>query len=193
MNRDPIGELGGINLYRFAMNSSANRIDPNGEVVFDDEGFPVCPTGTEMDTYIRDPADSPAPSGGQAPSMLSRCKNHFKKAFDNYHPNKATWWERTEENFRFANEVIPGTYAPPGFGFLTGRAMARSAGAASLGQWIFNGFSGSTSGMATFTSLETGVIAGSVTLVNAIAVAATWEAGLFIGSMIEAGLFPPEE
>ena len=31
LSRDPIGEAGGLNLYRFCLNSPLDRTDPNGE------------------------------------------------------------------------------------------------------------------------------------------------------------------
>ena len=34
INRDPLGETGGINLYGFVANSPMNAVDPNGEWVF---------------------------------------------------------------------------------------------------------------------------------------------------------------
>jgi len=34
MNRDPIGEAGGINLYQFADNNSVNEIDPSGNQIY---------------------------------------------------------------------------------------------------------------------------------------------------------------
>jgi len=84
------------------------------------------------------------------------------------------------------NRVIPGALAPTGAGFVTGGAMAQEAEAMSLGQWALSGFSGSTTAAGTFTSLETGAIAGSVAIVNTVVVGAVWEAGVVIGSGIAA-------
>jgi len=68
LNRDPVGERGGLNLYRFCRNTSADLIDSNGRYVLDDEGFPVTPTGTAMDTYISDPNEPTTPPPPQTPS-----------------------------------------------------------------------------------------------------------------------------
>jgi RHS repeat-associated protein len=67
INKDPIDERGGLNLYRFCRNNSVTAIDSNGRYVLDDQGFPITRTGTAMDTYISDPnsgnQDSPGNPG----------------------------------------------------------------------------------------------------------------------------------
>jgi RHS repeat-associated protein len=55
LNRDPMGEWGGINLYGFVGNRPINEVDPYGLFVLDEDGFPILGTGTAMDSYIWDP------------------------------------------------------------------------------------------------------------------------------------------
>lgn len=64
--------------------------------------------------------------------------------------------------------------------------MAAALDTTSLGQWATGGFGGSTSGLASFTSLETGTLALGSAALNYLAVAATWEAGTFVGSAVAA-------
>ncbi len=54
LNRDPLGEAGGINLYGFVGNRPINEVDPYGLYVLDEDGFPVFGTGTAMDSYLWD-------------------------------------------------------------------------------------------------------------------------------------------
>jgi RHS repeat-associated protein len=54
LNEDPLGEAGGINLYRFAGNSPLNQIDPLGLYVLDEDGFPVEGSYNGLDVYFYD-------------------------------------------------------------------------------------------------------------------------------------------
>jgi len=53
LNRDPIGEQGGINLYGFANNNPVNLMDMDGREILD---YPVSPNG---EPTVRSPLDNP--------------------------------------------------------------------------------------------------------------------------------------
>jgi RHS repeat-associated protein len=178
LNRDPIGERGGLNLYGYVANSPIGLVDPLGL----EAGYTYNPDGSMTAPRLcwkRTP-----------PGVLM---DNFNNAFKHYKQNEPNWWDQTLENFRFSNEAIPGTFAPPLMGSLTGGSTAASVDAMSLGQWITGSFPGSASGLATFTSLETGAIAASVAAANYVLVAGAWEGGLLVGSALAAAgqqLFP---
>jgi len=49
LNRDPLGEAGGVNLYGFVLNDPVNAVDPWGLYAgdeFDNNGLENCPCGT---------------------------------------------------------------------------------------------------------------------------------------------------
>jgi RHS repeat-associated protein len=54
LNEDPLGEAGGINLYRFAGNAPVNRVDPWGLYVLDEDGFPVEGSYNGLGAYLYD-------------------------------------------------------------------------------------------------------------------------------------------
>jgi hypothetical protein len=47
-------ENGGINLYGFVFNNPVAYIDSDGMFILDDDGFPVLPIGTALDSYFYD-------------------------------------------------------------------------------------------------------------------------------------------
>jgi len=55
INRDPVGEEGGLNLYEFVQNNPCDRVDPLGLIRFGDENWPPTPGGPTffwIDTYF---------------------------------------------------------------------------------------------------------------------------------------------
>jgi RHS repeat-associated protein len=106
---------------------------------------------------------------------------------------KKGFWERSCENFKTTNEVIPGILAPPLMGFLTGGKMAEALGSITMRQWASMGFRGAVLGGAAFTVLETGVVVAGTAAVNFAYVALAWETGVAIGSIISAAIMPCEE
>jgi len=54
LNRDPLGETGDLNVFRFVRNSPLNFSDAFGLYVLDEDGFPLMPTGTALDSYFYD-------------------------------------------------------------------------------------------------------------------------------------------
>jgi RHS repeat-associated protein len=70
LNRDPIGEAGGINLYGYVGNSPPNRIDPLGL----DYGWPVVPPPGYPPTF-----PPPPPKPPQYPQGFSLCQRDLQK------------------------------------------------------------------------------------------------------------------
>ena len=68
--------------------------------------------------------------------------------------------------------------------------FAEATGGITSFRFFASGFRGATLGAATFTSLETGIIAGSVSLVNFAYVSAAFETGVLIGSLINVAITP---
>jgi len=103
---------------------------------------------------------------------------------------KRGFFERWWCYFKTTNEAIPGVTAT-GIGFVTGREFARVLDVPTVYQWVRSGFGGYTSTGAVgaaFTATETGILAGSGTMLNVIYAGAAFEFGLAIGSAINAGL-----
>jgi hypothetical protein len=106
--------------------------------------------------------------------------------------------ERVWDNFKTTNTVIPGIAAPallPGIGLraLTAGKVAEAVGGITPLQGALGGFRGATMGAATFTGIETGVIAAGTAALNFALVSASWEVRVGIGSLINAAIMPCEE
>jgi RHS repeat-associated protein len=111
---------------------------------------------------------------------------------------KKNYWQRAWEGFKFTNEMVPGLLAPAlvppiSIGLLTAGKMAEALDAITLAKWASGGFRGAILSGAAFTGLETGVVAIGTAAVNFAAVGVAWEAGVAIGSLINAAFMPCEE
>jgi len=106
---------------------------------------------------------------------------------------KKGYWERVGENFTTTNKAIPGLFAPPLMGVITGGKMAEGLGTTTFARWGLSGFRGATLSGATFTGAETGILAGATAAINFVGVAVAWETGVTVGSMISAAIMPCEE
>lgn len=100
------------------------------------------------------------------------------------------FWERAKSNFKITNNVLPGVLAPTGLGLLlgAGKAMANSFSipTVTLWDWYLSGFRGAVMGAATFTAVETGIVAVGTAAYSAALVALAFETGVLIGSAGEA-------
>jgi len=54
VTRDPIEEDGDMNLYRYVKSAPIDSVDAFGLYVLDEDGFPLTPTGTALDSYFYD-------------------------------------------------------------------------------------------------------------------------------------------
>jgi len=108
---------------------------------------------------------------------------------------KKPFWDRVSENFIKTNQIIPGVSAPPGLGLVLGasKTVAQTTGFLTAGQWFSIGLRGASLGSATFTTLETGVLVGVNSLYTTMIVGVSYEAGVGVGSVISALIFPCEE
>jgi RHS repeat-associated protein len=114
---------------------------------------------------------------------------------------KKGYWGRVWDNFVTTNQVVPGILAPSlsdripgiGIGLLTGGDIAEIVGGITPLKWALGGFRGATLGGATFTGIETGVIAVGTAALNYAVVSVAFEAGVGIGSMINAAIMPCDE
>jgi RHS repeat-associated protein len=97
-----------------------------------------------------------------------------------------SYWQRVEDNFILTNDVVPGIFAPAGLGFFTAGTVARSISGITPLTWMLSGFRGMTYGAATFTGVETGVIAGATAFTNFAFISVAFEIGVGVGSLIEA-------
>ncbi|MCL4839988.1 MAG: RHS repeat-associated core domain-containing protein, partial [Thermoanaerobaculia bacterium] len=98
------------------------------------------------------------------------------------------FWRQVGENFQATNEAIPGLLGPPGLTLLTSSATARAMETTTLFNWVSSGFRGATMAGATFTGLETGVLAGFTAAVNYVAVGLAFEVGVGVGSVVVVGV-----
>ncbi len=89
--------------------------------------------------------------------------------------------------------TVPALFPGAGLGALTAGSMAEAVGGITPLKWALGGFRGATLAGATFTGVETGVIAAGTATLNFVAVTIAWEASVGIGSMISAGIMPCEE
>jgi len=133
---------------------------------------------------------------------------------------KRSFWQRTWDAFNFTNEkvmgvTIPGALSVGGLVFnyiknrkiptaldismitsgvylrwLMSKAVTKVYTTPSLFGWISSRFGGFIVGKATFTAAETGILAGASSGITATLVAASFEVGVGIGSMISAALLP---
>ncbi|MCX5868618.1 MAG: RHS domain-containing protein [Proteobacteria bacterium] len=104
-----------------------------------------------------------------------------------------SYWQRVWENFKTTNSAVPGLLAPAGLGLYSSGYVSSALGSVTLGQWAAGGFQGVSMGGATFTGLETGIVAGGTWVVNFALMGTAWEAGAAAGSLINAAITPCEQ
>jgi hypothetical protein len=75
-----------------------------------------------------------------------------------------------------------------GFSLKAGETMANTFQTTTLFNWAMSGFRGATMAGATFTGLETGIIAVYTGGITYIVVSGSLEAGIFVGSIINVAL-----
>ena len=73
------------------------------------------------------------------------------------------------------------------------KTVAQTAGLITAGQWLSIGLKGASLGPATFTALETGILVGVNSLYATAMVGLSYEAGVGVGSILSALIFPCEE
>ncbi len=134
------------------------------------------------------------PITGAGAYMISGGANGTWVSIDNIGYCEKSYWDKVMNNFILTNEVIPGTFAPPGMGMLLGVPRALAAlnplAGITLFQWLRIGFAGAVLEGVTFTALETAVLVAATSLISFILVSLVWELGLFIGSLISAATLP---
>jgi RHS repeat-associated protein len=138
LQEDPIGFMGGENLYSYVDNRPVNNLDPFG---------------------------------------LKKCK---------------PFWGRVVDNFIRTNEILPGYFFPyfmPGWMGVSG-ATAEVTGTVTFMQWASLFGHGASVGAATFTSFETGVLVGVNAFYAGAFTAASFQSGLFIGSILNTMITP---
>jgi len=194
-SEDPIGFMGGLNMFAYAGNTPALLVDPAGlkpSPFFGPlfglgipwpfrgpgpNGNPNAPRGrgprpggpTKPGTGPGAPPDSPD-TPNEPPPERRRC-------------SPGQFGQRWTENFTMTTSPL---ISPPGLTLVTGfwaYPAFRSIGPL---QWTLTGFRGATMGAATFTSLETGIIVGAGAVANWGLTASAWGGGVAIGSAIEA-------
>jgi RHS repeat-associated protein len=106
-------------------------------------------------------------------------------------PVKESLWERWKYNFIRTNKAVPGLLAPPGLGFITGKALSKGLETPSLWQWIKCGFRGVPAAGVEWTSFETFLLGGGTLVVNFLAVGAAFEVGVAAGSLIQVVVIEP--
>ena len=92
------------------------------------------------------------------------------------------WWR----NFSHTNRAIPGSVAPPLMGILTGGALSVELQTLTPVKWLAVGARGGVMAGVRFTALETGVVVVGASLMNAALVGVTYEAGVGVGSTVNA-------
>jgi len=139
-------------------------------------------------------AKDPIKFEGGAPNLYEYVLGDPVNFFDPFGLKcKESFVARAFKNFETTNDVLPGFLAPTGLGVISSGKVAEEVGGITLLQWAKTGFKGATLGAATFTSLETGIIAGGVAVLNSAYVSAAFEVGVAIGSLINAAIIPCEE
>jgi len=131
---------------------------------------------------------------GAGAYMISGGASGTWVSIDNIGYCEKSYWDKVMNNFILTNQVIPGTFAPPGMGMLLGvpgavAALNPLAGYTFL-QWAKTLFAGAVLEGVTFTALETGVLVAATSLISLILVSLVWEIGLLIGSLISAAILP---
>jgi hypothetical protein len=98
------------------------------------------------------------------------------------------FWQRALENYILTNGAIPGVAMPTGTGIIlgVGGKTADFYGTTTMWRLLVSGFRGATLGGVTYTSLETFVIAAVTNAWGAALAATAFEAGVTVGSLIEA-------
>ena len=170
VSEDPVGFKGGINLFAYVGNSVPNQIDPLGTL--------------------------PGPIHSMSKEDREWWGYFLEDLFikrQDCRP-QGRWLSRFGDNFYETNVAVPGVTVPSlfpglGLGLLTSGSTADLLGTRTALQYIGSLGAPYTSGAAPLTALETGVATAGGTLVNFAYVSIAYEAGVAVGSAINAS-FP---
>ncbi len=138
-------------------------------------------------------SEDPIELGGGDINLYSYVGNNPVNLIDPFGLDKRqrSFLKRVWENYKLTNETIPGLYAPVGLGFLSAGYTADALETITLLKWVRSGFTGATLAGATFTGLETGILALSTAGINFVAISGAFEGGVLIGSIISALIDDP--
>jgi hypothetical protein len=127
-------------------------------------------TSTSFDADRGTPASTSTAATDHAPTR-SNCQS-FASRFD--------------DNFMMTNSAIPGLVLPTGAGFVTGRAFAQATGSVTLGHGVAVWVTGSANGTIGAGSTALVLQGASTAAWHAVLLGGALEAGIVIGSAIEA-------
>jgi len=182
---DPMAPTGGdifsMNRFSYVENNPVMNIDPTGACVgsHHEPGDPCNP----------EPMTGPPPP----PPPVSPAVQRMRDASDRLsgptslstmpRTSETPYWGRVKENFVDANVAIPGIAAPPFFGAITGRAVSNATTLPTMMDALVGSYR-----MGYLTLEIAPAVAHSA--INFVAVGSAFEAGLFIGSTINAAKVP---
>jgi RHS repeat-associated protein len=99
---------------------------------------------------------------------------------------RRSYWTRVYDNWVLTNKIVPGVLAPVGMTLITSQWVVPFVNGIGVLTWVGSGFQGATLGAATFTAVETGVIAAATAFTTFAFTGLAFEAGVFAGSLVEA-------